>query len=116
VSDDPALVTRPHDWPGDRDPTTDDQRVLAEHRWAVRVNLPTDLGHVAALARRAVAAARYASLQVPVDVDAVVDLLEWWATQVAGLIDTERTALARSGMDAASYQLKLEREVSPDQQ
>jgi hypothetical protein len=89
-------------------PMTPDERVLAEHRWAVRVNLPTDLAHVAALARRAVSQARYASLQIPADVDAVVDLLEWWATQVAGQVDTERTALARSGLDAASYQRQLE--------
>jgi hypothetical protein len=82
----------------------------------VRVNLATDLAHVAALASRAVAAARYASLQIPADVDAVVDLLEWWATQVAGQLDTERTALARSGMDTASFQRQLEQGGQPDQQ
>jgi hypothetical protein len=113
MSDDPPLHTRPHDWPRDRDPMTDDERVLAEHRWAVRVNLPTDLAHVAALARRAVAQARYASLQIPADVDAVVDLLEWWATQVAGQADTERGELARSGLDAAAFQRHLERGVPP---
>jgi hypothetical protein len=89
-------------------PMSDDERALAEHRWAVRVNLPTDLAHVAALARRAVASARYASLTIPADVDAVVDLLEWWATQVAGQVDSERAELARSGLDAAEHQRHLE--------
>jgi hypothetical protein len=89
-------------------PITPDQRVLLEHRWAVRVNLPTDLHHVAALAGRAVASARYASLPVQEDLDEAVELLERWAVQVAGQIDTERTALARSGLDVASFQRQLE--------
>jgi hypothetical protein len=93
---------------------TDDERALAAHRWAVRVNLPTDVGHAAQLARRAVGVARYASLQVPADVDEAVELLEWWAAQVAGQVDTERAELVRSGLDAASFQRQLERGVKPD--
>jgi hypothetical protein len=117
MSDDGAsLHTRPHDWPRDPDPTPDDARVLAEHRWAVRVNLPTDLGHVAALARRAIAAARYASLPVQEDIDEAAELLERWATQVAHQVDTERRELATSGLDAAAFQLKLEQGGQPDQQ
>jgi hypothetical protein len=116
VSDGASLHTRPHDWPPNPDPTPDDARVLASHRWAVRVNLPTDLGHVAALARRAIAAARYAALPVQEDIDEAVELLEWWATQVAGQVDTERRELAASGLDAAAFQLKLERGEPPGQQ
>jgi hypothetical protein len=93
----------------DQPPMTDDQRALLVHRWAVRVNLPTDLAHAAMLARRAVGVARYGSLPVPAEVEQAVEVLERWAVEVAGLIDAERTELARSGLDAASFQRQLER-------
>jgi hypothetical protein len=95
--------------PERNDNTTDDERALLKHRWAVRVNLPTDVAHVAALARRAVGVARYGALEVPADVDQAVEVLERWAAEVAGQVGGERTQLAASGLDDASFQAQLER-------
>jgi hypothetical protein len=44
---------------------SDAERVLLEHRWAVRVNLPSDVMHAARTARRALDVAAYARLELP---------------------------------------------------
>jgi hypothetical protein len=51
-------------------PITDDEWVLLEHLWAVGRpgDFPTDIAHLAQLARRAVGVARYGSLAVSSEV------------------------------------------------
>jgi hypothetical protein len=90
---------------------TDDQRVLLAHRWATRVNLPTDAGHVAALARRLVGGARYAAMPTETveRCERAAEQSEAVAAAIAGRVDTERAELARSGLDTASFQREVER-------
>ena len=90
---------------------TDDERALLEHRWAVRVNLPTDVMHAAQLARRALEVAAYARLELPGQ-DAVVqavETLEGWAVAIDQRVKAERTRRVLSGMDDAQFQRELER-------
>jgi hypothetical protein len=93
-------------------PMTDDQRVLLAHRWAVRVNLPTDAGHVAALARRLVGVARYAAMPTKVVEGCERAATHAEAVAAAGRVDAERAELARSGLDTASFQREVERAPS----
>jgi hypothetical protein len=89
-------------------PMTDDERVLAAHRWAVRVNLPTDLAYAAQLARRLPGVARYGGVAVPAEVEQAGEVLERWAVAVAGQVEQERAELAASGLDPAAFQRQLE--------
>jgi hypothetical protein len=88
---------------------TADQRVLAEHRWAVRCNLPDDAAHAARTARWTVDNATYARVPVPADVVEAVELLEWFAGEVARQVEQERAQRVLSGMDEARFQRELER-------
>jgi len=88
---------------------TADQRVLLEHRWAVRVNLPTDAAHAARTARWVSQQAAYAGLAVPADVVEAVELLEWYAGEVSRQVEQERAQRVLSGMDDARFQRELER-------
>jgi len=88
---------------------TADQRVLAEHRWAVRLNLPTDAAHAARTARWVSQQAAYAGVPVPADVVEAVELLEWFAGEVSRQVEHERAQRVLSGMDDARFQRELER-------
>ena len=90
-------------------PVTPDERDLVAHRWAVRVNFPTDIGHVAMLARRALGVARYGALDVPADVEQATEVLERWAVEIAGQVGHEHKAWATSDLDVADFQRQLER-------
>jgi len=90
---------------------TDDERALLEHRWAVRVNLPTDVMHAAQLARRVLEVAAYARLELPGQ-DAVVqavETLEGWAVAIDQRVKADRAQRVLSGMDEARFQRELER-------
>jgi hypothetical protein len=92
------------------DPTmSDDERVLLEHRWAVRVNLPTDANHAAQVARRLVDVAAYAGVEVPAEFGRAVELLERFAQAVSRQVEAERAELERSDLDSAHFQRELER-------
>jgi hypothetical protein len=92
------------------DPTmSGDERVLLEHRWAVRVNLPTDANHAAQVARRLVDVAAYASVAVSDEFVGAVELLERLAAAISRQVQAERAELERRGVDAATYQRELER-------
>jgi hypothetical protein len=93
----------------DRDPMTDDERVLLEHRAAVRANLPTDAAHAAATAQRLVGVCRYAALPVPRDVERAADTLAWCARFIADQLTREQVEREQLGLDAATYQRRLER-------
>jgi hypothetical protein len=95
-------------------PMTDDERALLEHRWAVRVNLPTDAGHVAALARRLVGVARYAAMPTATveRCERAAEQTEAVAAAIAGRVGAERDELARSGLDIARFQREVERTQS----
>jgi hypothetical protein len=90
-------------------PMSDAERTLAEHRWAVRVNLPTDARHAAQLARRLVGVATYCHVPVSAEVLGAVEILEQWAGEVSRQVDAERAELERSGLDDATFQRHLER-------
>jgi hypothetical protein len=90
-------------------PITDAQRALLEHRWAVRVNLPSDVMHAARTARRAVDVAAYARLDAPEVVTRAVEVLEGWAIAVDQRVKTERAQRVLFGMDDAGFQRQLER-------
>jgi hypothetical protein len=90
-------------------PMIEAERALIAHPWAVRVNLPTDLKHAAQLARRALDVAAYARLDAPQAVARAVEVLEGWAVAVDQRVKVEGGELARSDLDAASYQRRLER-------
>jgi hypothetical protein len=94
---------------------TYDERILLEHRWAVRANLPTDAGHVAALARRLVGVARYASMPTETveRCERAAEQTEAAAATIAGHVGAERDELARSGLDTASFQKEVERTTYP---
>ena len=90
---------------------TDDERALLEHRWAVRVNLPTDVMHAAQIARRALEVAAYARLGLPGQ-DAVVqavETLEGWAVAIDQRVKADRAQRVLSGIDDAHFQQELER-------
>jgi len=90
---------------------TEAQRALAAHRWAVRVNLPTDARHAAQTARWALDQAAYARLELPGQ-DAVagaVEVLEGWAVAVHERVKAERAQRVLSGMDEGRFQRELER-------
>src|SRR6266508_5008200 len=87
----------------------DDERVLLEHRWAVRVNLPTDANHAAQVARRLVDVAAYAGVEVPDEFARAVELLERFAQAVSRQVEAERAELQRRGVDDATFQRELER-------
>jgi hypothetical protein len=93
------------------DPMSDDERALLEHRWAVRVNLPTDANHAAQVARRLVGVAAYTGVEVPDEFGRAVELLERFALAVSRQVEAERAELERRGGDAATYQRELERAV-----
>lgn len=88
---------------------TEDERVLLEHRWAVRVNLPTDANHVAASARRLLDVAAYARLEVPGEFTRAVELLERLAAAISRQVEQERAQRVLSGMEDAHIQRELER-------
>jgi hypothetical protein len=92
------------------DPTmSDDERALLEHRWAVRVNLPTDANHAAQVARRTVDVAAYAGVEVPDEFGRAVELLERFALAVSRQVEAERAEQERSDLDSAHFQRQLER-------
>jgi len=92
------------------DPTmSDDERVLLEHRWAVRVNLPTDARHAATIALRLLDVVRYAGLAVPPEVKTAAVRLQQFAGEVERQVTADRAELERSGMDDAHFQRELER-------
>jgi len=95
----------------DHDPMTEDERVLLAHRWAVRVNLPTDVMHAAQLARRALEVAAYARLELPGQeaAAAAVETLEGWAIAVDQRVKADRARRVLSGMDDARFRRELER-------
>jgi hypothetical protein len=88
---------------------TDDERALLEHRWAVRVNAPTDAHHVATLALRLLDVARYAGLAVPAEIRRATVELEAFASEVERQVAADRAELERSGRDVAGFQRALER-------
>jgi hypothetical protein len=90
-------------------PMTGDERALLEHRWATRVNAPTDARHAATLALRLLDVAGYAGLAVPDQVRRAAVELEAFAADVERQVDVDRAELERSGRDAASFQRALER-------
>jgi hypothetical protein len=94
------------------DPTmSDDERVLLEHRWAVRVNLPTDANHAARVARRLVDVAAYAGVEVPDEFARAVKLLERFSQAVSRQVAAERAELEKhsGAVDRATFQRELER-------
>jgi hypothetical protein len=88
---------------------TDDERALLEHRWAVRVNLPTDARHAATIALRLLDVVRYAGLAVPAEVKRAAVKLEEFAAAVSRQVEQERAQRVLSGMDDARFQRELER-------
>lgn len=93
----------------EHDPITEDQRALLEHRWAVRVNLPTDARHAATLALRLLDVVRYAGLAVPAEVKRAAVKLEEFAGEVERQVAADRARRVLSGMDDATFQRELER-------
>jgi hypothetical protein len=91
------------------DPLSDDERALLEHRWAVRVDLPSQASHAAQAARRLVAAAADAHLDAPAVVVRAVEALEGYAVAVHERVQAERAELERRSVDTATLQQDLER-------
>jgi hypothetical protein len=71
---------------------TDAERDLLEHRWAVRVNLPTDANHAARTARWLGDHASYARLPAPAveELEQAAELLEAAAFSIASGVQAER--------------------------
>jgi hypothetical protein len=88
---------------------TEDERALLGHRWAVRVNLPTDARHAATIALRLLDVVRYAGLVVPAEVRRAAVKLEEFAGEVERQVAADRARRALSGMDDAHFQRELER-------
>jgi hypothetical protein len=97
-------------------PMTDDERTLLAHRWAARVNLPSDARHAARTARWALDHASYARLEAPEAVARAVEALEGWAVAVDQRVKADRARRVLSGMDDARFQRQLEqaRKEPPD--
>jgi hypothetical protein len=91
------------------DPMTDEERARLEHRWAVRVSLPSQASHAAQLARRLVDDAADAHLEAPAVVVRAVAALEGYAVAVHERVQAERAELQRRGGDPATFQQDLER-------
>ena len=89
-------------------PMSPDERVLLEHRWAVRVNLPGDAAHAARTARWVSQQAAYAGVARPVEVVQAIEVLEKFALVVGHQVEVDRAELERRGIDPASFQRELE--------
>jgi hypothetical protein len=88
------------------------ERVLLEHRAAVRVNLatdPGDLGHAARTLHHAIDTATYACVATPPEVLAAAAVVDRWATCVRAQVAAEQAQRERTGQDQASFQRALER-------
>ncbi len=90
---------------------TADQRVLLEHRAAVRVNLPGDANHAARTARWLAGQAAYARMPGALveRLEQAAELLEAAAFSIAGRIQAEGEERERLDLTAAAYQRRLER-------
>jgi hypothetical protein len=75
------------------DPMTEDERTLLEHRWAMRVNLPTDARYAAHIARRLVDVAAYAGVAVPGDFVRAGEVLKRLAAAISRQVEAERAEL-----------------------
>jgi len=94
---------------------TEAQRVLAEHRWAVRVNLPNDAAHAAQTARWLADQASYARMPAALveRIGQAAELLEAAASAIAGRLTAEQQERERLDLTAAAYQRRLERDQQP---
>jgi hypothetical protein len=99
--------------PRDLEPDMSDaERVLLEHRAAVRVNLATDpgeVGHAARMLHHAIDTAAYARVATPPEVLAAAELVDRWAAVVREQVAAEQAERERTGQDRASFQHALER-------
>jgi hypothetical protein len=91
---------------------TEAQRVLLEHRWAVRVNLPGDAQHAARTARWLAGQAGYARLPGALveRIGQAAELLEAAAFSIAGRVQAEGEERERLDLTTAAYQRRLERD------
>jgi len=90
------------------EPLSEDLQVLCKHHWAVRVNLPTNVTHVATLALRLLDSAAYARLAVPSEVRHAAMTLQGFAVAVERLVEADRAEQHRSGLDEAHFMRQLE--------
>jgi hypothetical protein len=88
---------------------TEAERVLLEHRAAVRVNLPDHARHAAETVRNALNTASYASLPPPPDVLTAAETVERWANDVNAQVERDRSIRQRTGASEAAYQRAIER-------
>jgi hypothetical protein len=88
---------------------TDAERVLLEHRAAVRVNLPDHARHAAETIRNALSTATYASMSPPPEVLAAALAVERWARDVRDQVQRDRHIRQRTGASEAAYQRAIER-------
>jgi hypothetical protein len=91
---------------------TEAERVLLEHRAAVRSNLATDpgeVGHAARTLHHAIDVAAYARVDAPADVLAAAAVVDRWAAYVRAQVAAEQAQRERTGQDLASFQRALER-------
>ncbi len=91
---------------------TADQRVLLEHRAAVRVNLPNDATHAARTARWLAGQASYARLPGALveRLEQAAEQLEAAAFSIVGRIQAEGEERERLDLTTAAYQRRLERD------
>jgi hypothetical protein len=88
------------------------ERVLLEHRAAVRVNLGTDpgeVGHAARTLHYAIDTATYACVATPPEVLAAAAVVDRWAACVRAQVAAEQAQRERTGQDLASFQRAIER-------
>jgi hypothetical protein len=88
---------------------TEAERVLLEHRAAVRVNLPTHARHAAQTVRHALNTASYASLPPPPEVLTAAETVARWANEVCAQVEHDLYIRQRTGASAAAYQQAIER-------
>jgi hypothetical protein len=95
---------------GPQRPMNATERMLLEHRAAVRVNLPGQLAHAAQTVAASIGAAVYASVAVPAEVRRAAETLTGWASRTAALVDREEAERERAGADRATWQRQIERQ------
>jgi hypothetical protein len=91
---------------------TEAERILLEHRAAVRANLATDpgeVGHAARTLHHAIDVVAYAGVDAPTEILAAAEMVDRWAAAVREQVAAEQAQRERTGQDRASFQCALER-------
>lgn len=88
---------------------SDAERMLTEHRAAVRANLATDTTHAARTLRHAIERATYAHVRIPAEVLAAAAAVDRWASVVTQFLAAEKAERAAGRATLLGQQLAAER-------